>query len=644
VKESRALEPRQSSEANPSLEGSPELREPIADSLEVSSEEIAVGPYSDDADDEDDVVTLQMDAPLDDGEWMLQTSAHERRRLSTEQLSAERASGALPLSTRVWRNGMRAWTPLGDVDLVSAERVSAERVPAEDIPAQSAAPAGVATHGASARKGTAVANVGSEKPALEELAASSTRPLVPPLAAPPKRPVPLPSPPPPRIVPPPSRPGLSAAPLSSPVAGLGSLGAASGTRALGSSPSSALGFGAPRALGLSPPPPRVEAPRSEPVSSALPAFDASPLAASSLNDRPLNDRPPLHAQPLQAQPSTRRVDTATSVALDVGPVASRRARPWGGLVAQGAAVVVALVGTSYALTRAGVFEPGASGAAAHREVPASARLALQPASAPAVAPAATVAAPPAPAAEQGAASTARVSIPASDPSAAAAAPSSASISPPTPSNAAATSAAMPAAASERAAAPAAESSPSGSTAETPSVSKESKETSEKASDASDSTQKPAAETGTADEGAAAADPGSRRAKRAARRAAALEARRQRRAARAVAVPPRAEPERSEAVSPAQEPGSTFDRQAAQAALTAASEQVKNCRPIGGPSGAGTVQVQYEPSGRVASVTIVTPGFENSDAAGCIQMLFRRARVPAFNGAKGAEMRQRFEIP
>jgi hypothetical protein len=57
-----------------------------------------------------------------------------------------------------------------------------------------------------------------------------------------------------------------------------------------------------------------------------------------------------------------------------------------------------------------------------------------------------------------------------------------------------------------------------------------------------------------------------------------------------------------------------------------------------------VQVQYEPSGKVSTVTIVTAGFENSDAAACIQMLFRRARVPAFNGAKGAVVRQRFEIP
>jgi len=225
--------------AAPLLAGAVESRAAVADPLEVSSEEIAVGPYSDDADDEDDVVTLQMDTPLDDGEWMLQTSAYERRRLSTEQLSAERASGELPLSTRVWRNGMRAWTPLGDVDLSAADGVAAAAV------AGSAAPKGGATPKAS-----------SEKPGLEEPAASGTRPLVPALAAPPKRAVlPLPSPPPPRMAPSPSRPG--AAPASSPVLGLGSSDTPASARALGSSPSSALGFGARRALGLSPPPPRV---------------------------------------------------------------------------------------------------------------------------------------------------------------------------------------------------------------------------------------------------------------------------------------------------------------------------------------------------------------------------------------------------
>jgi hypothetical protein len=594
----------------------------------VSSEEIAVGPYSDDADDEDDVVTLQMDTPLDDGEWMLQTSAYERRRLSTEQLSAERASGELPLSTRVWRNGMRAWTPLGDVDLSAAEGVAAAAV------AGSAAPKGGATP---------TPKVSSEKPGLEEPAASGTRPLVPALAAPVKRAVlPLPSPPPPRMAPSPSRPG--AAPASSPVLGLGSSDTPASARALGSSPSSALGFGARRALGLSPPPPRVEV-RSEPVSAALPAFDAPPL---------------------EAQPGARRVDTATSVALDLGPAAPRRSRPWGGLVAQGAAAALALLGTSYALTRAGVFEPGAT-APARQEVPASARLALQPVPAPAESiPAASASIPAVapPAASEpvtveqesaaAPAATADVSA-ASEPPAAAALPpaaskvvasktvskaavSKAAVSKAAVSKAAVSKAAAPAVVSAVAASPAAEAGPSASAVEAPAGTKE-------ASEKSDGAQKPAAETAAAGGDSATAGPGSpdTSSPRAARRAAAAEARRQRRAARAAgAAAPRAEP--GEAATPPLEPGSTFDRQAAQAALTAAADQAKNCRPIGGPSGAGTVQVQYEPTGRVGSVTIVTPGFENSDAGACIQMLFRRARVPAFSGAKGAVMRQRFEIP
>jgi hypothetical protein len=66
--------------------------------------------------------------------------------------------------------------------------------------------------------------------------------------------------------------------------------------------------------------------------------------------------------------------------------------------------------------------------------------------------------------------------------------------------------------------------------------------------------------------------------------------------------------------------------------------------MGGPSGAGIVQVQYEPTGKVVSANIVTAGFENSAAADCIEMLFRRAKVPAFNGTKPVTMKQRFEIP
>src|SRR6187399_355441 len=75
---------------------------------DTAPDQAVVQPYADDADD-DDAVTLQMDAPLDDGEWMVEVSHGERRTLSTEQLTAELASGALGPEVRVWRNGMRGW-------------------------------------------------------------------------------------------------------------------------------------------------------------------------------------------------------------------------------------------------------------------------------------------------------------------------------------------------------------------------------------------------------------------------------------------------------------------------------------------------------------------------------------------------------
>ena len=627
MKESQAIEPGQSLETAAleaeSPEAAPESRNARVDSLEVSSEEISVGPYSDAADDEDDVVTLQMDAPLDDDEWMVQTSALERRCLSTEQLAAARMSGALPPTTRVWRNGMRAWTPLAEVDLgaplAAAILPAAEATAKEDV-------------------------VPSARPVVPPLAAPPPKRAVPAVAAPPvpavasrpvpavaSRPVPsqvgspaLLSPPPPRIAPPPSRP-VSAAPAALPsraLPGLSFGSSASATavtspssRALGSSPGSALGSGASLGFGaslgsgaslgfgarspaLSPPPPRLEARRPDPGRAVLPGFE----------------------EPAPA----RRVDTATSVALDLGPVASKRSGRWGALFAQGAAAVVALLGTSYALTRAGVFEPGAASAGGGAVTATStSMLSLRPAqvasgmpSSAAVALAASAESTAEPAAVSEAMGASSASALAAEPARAvpeaARAGESAAVAP-TPANPLAAQASTTPAATNSEPPPAA-------AAPAPS------EPAAKAVSESEST---------------SADPGSRRAKRAARRAAALEARR---AHRAVAQGSRAEPEQAEAATPPREPGSTFDRAAAQAALVAAAEQAKNCRPIGGPSGSGMVLVQYEPSGKVSTVSIVTPGFENSDAAGCIQMLFRRARVQAFNGTKGALMRQRFEIP
>ena len=88
---------------------------------------------------------------------------------------------------------------------------------------------------------------------------------------------------------------------------------------------------------------------------------------------------------------------------------------------------------------------------------------------------------------------------------------------------------------------------------------------------------------------------------------------------------------------------TFSREAAKAALAEAASQAKNCRPAGGPTGAGRVEVHYEPSGRVSNVTISSK-FENTTTGSCVKMLFRRAKVPEFTGIPAVTVSKSFEIP
>jgi len=91
-------------------------------------------------------------------------------------------------------------------------------------------------------------------------------------------------------------------------------------------------------------------------------------------------------------------------------------------------------------------------------------------------------------------------------------------------------------------------------------------------------------------------------------------------------------------------GSTFNRDAAKAALDEAAAQAKNCRPQGGPSGTGRVQVRYEPSGKVSNVAILTSKFDNTTTGSCVRMLFRRAKVPEFTGAPVVVVNKSFDIP
>ena len=116
-----------------------------------------------------------------------------------------------------------------------------------------------------------------------------------------------------------------------------------------------------------------------------------------------------------------------------------------------------------------------------------------------------------------------------------------------------------------------------------------------------------------------------------------------RAAAAAPEVARAE-ESEEAPKTADQAGGTFNKQAAKSALDDAAAQARNCRPVGGPSGAGKVQVRYEPNGKVGAVTLLTPTFENTTTGDCVVMVFRRAAIPAFTGTPAVVMNKGFEIP
>lgn len=92
-----------------------------------------------------------------------------------------------------------------------------------------------------------------------------------------------------------------------------------------------------------------------------------------------------------------------------------------------------------------------------------------------------------------------------------------------------------------------------------------------------------------------------------------------------------------------ESSSGFDRLAAREKLELAAAKAANCRPPGGPTGTGRVQIRYAPSGEVSQVNIQTEEFQNTTTGGCVRMLFRRASVPEFKGA-GKTVTTSFTIP
>lgn len=160
---------------------------------------------------------------------------------------------------------------------------------------------------------------------------------------------------------------------------------------------------------------------------------------------------------------------------------------------------------------------------------------------------------------------------------------------------------------------------------------------------------PEAEAQSSDTDEVASSPSRKRAERRQRKAKRASAARDRRSAprgakaRAAAAPTAVAP--AEAPTKASDPpGSTFNRQAAKTALDAAASRARNCRPQGGPSGPGRVQVRYEPDGKVGDVSLLTPAFNNTTTGACVEMVFRRASIPAFTGSPAVVMNKSFEIP
>jgi hypothetical protein len=544
---------------------------------------LPVGPYSD----EDDAVTQLMDTPLGDQEWMIQITPLDRRMMSTDQLLAELATGTLvKRDMLVWRTGMSDWAPIHRMDELAGSGV------------------------------IDVAGVPDRSPVADRSPVVDRSPV------PERRPAPLP--PPPAPIP----PRLSPKPLGSST--LASPGALPPPPSLASSrvPAPSTPFGAPRPLTPVP-----DAPPPSPLPLLNSAFGSSSVTPLVPPVAPLPELgSAFHVPPPAAAPSgvaqqpppppTMRTTTQRPVAVDFSEIEPARPAPMRVLIGSGVAAVAMIVGTVFALSAGGVFESGPE--TSH------------------VAPERVAAASPAPATAKPAEARAAESKPPESKAPAdkaAAEPSRASDEPQT----------QPVSAKEElVAAP-----------ELRGAAKESAAKEDEAPKADQADKEPAkskaAASGDDEQEEASTSAKTRAERRLARRQkrtnvdderASAPRRTKARATPAATAPqaPAAESEAAPKPTASDPPGSTFNRQAAKTALDDAAAQARNCRPQGGPSGSGKVQVRYEPNGKVGAVSLLTPTFDNTTTGDCVVMVFRRASIPAFTGSPPVVMNKSFEIP
>jgi hypothetical protein len=305
-------------------------------------------------------------------------------------------------------------------------------------------------------------------------------------------------------------------------------------------------------------------------------------------------------------PAVARVNTARPVAVDFSEMEPRRGTPMRIIIGSGIAALAMIVGTVYGLSAGGVFESSAEVSAEHSAPASTSKPSSAPAAAPVAAKPSTPAPPPAPAPKAEEPMTQTVSAKESEP-----------------------------------------------VAVTPAVAADPEEKhEEKPSKLKDSDKEERAEA-SSDEVSSTKSEGKKASRRMKRSSASSEEKEEKKE-RAKAEPRRSKPRaavavaaeepRAEDAEPKEAAGSTFNKQAATAALDDAAAKAKNCRPQGGPSGTGKVQVRYEPNGKVGAVSILTPSFANTTTGDCVVMVFRRANVPAFTGAPAVVLNKNFDIP
>lgn len=92
--------------------------------------------------------------------------------------------------------------------------------------------------------------------------------------------------------------------------------------------------------------------------------------------------------------------------------------------------------------------------------------------------------------------------------------------------------------------------------------------------------------------------------------------------------------KTDEVAKKEEPSSgvgSFNKGAAVAALSSAAAAASGCKRPGGPTGTGRAIVTFAPSGNATSANVTGGSFGGTSVGGCIASVFRRAKVPPFDG-------------